>query len=177
MEVLLAVSVIGTAVTLFPVVKRQHEGLAFGYVALRTLEAAAVIVGVATLLAVVSLRRPGAAGPDATALQAVAKGLVAIHDWAFLLGVHTVCLAYLMYRSGLVPRFIGALGLVGGPLIFVAATGVLFDQYSPTSPVVFGAAVPVFGWELSLALWLIIKGFRPTALQRGATVETTAVAA
>jgi hypothetical protein len=183
MELLLAIGIIGTAVTLFPVVKRQNESIALGYVGLRTLEAATVILGMVTLLAVVTLRRPDAGGTDATALQAVAKGLVAVHDWAFLLGpdlvlgVNTVCMAYLMYRSGLVPRFIGALGLVGGPLVFVAAIGVLFGLYSQMSPVVFGAAVPVFGWELSLALWLIIKGFKPGALQRAAAVETTTAAA
>lgn len=91
-----------------------------------------------------------------------------------VLAVNTVCMAYLMYRSGLVPRFIGVLGLVGGPLIFVAATGVLFGLYSQQSPILFGAAVPVFGWELSLALWLIIKGFKPAALQRTTVGPTTA---
>ena len=79
-----------------------------------------------------------------------------------------MCLAYLMYRSGLVPRLIGGLGPLGGPLIFVAATGMLFGLYSPDSPVLFGTAVPVFGWELSLALWLILKGLRPVALHRAA---------
>ena len=180
MELLLAIGIIGTAVTLFPVVKRYNESIALGYVGLRTIEAASVIVGMVALLAVVTLRRPDAAGTDATTLQALAKGLVAVHDWAFLLGpdlvlaVNTVCMAYLMYRSGLVPRFIGVLGLVGGPLIFVAATGVLFGLYSQQSPILFGAAVPVFGWELSLALWLIIKGFRPAALQRTTVGPTTA---
>jgi hypothetical protein len=168
LEAILAMAVIGTAVTLFPVVKRQHEGVALGYVGLRTLEAATILIGIVSLLAVVTLRRDlaGATGADATSLATVARGLVAVHDWTFLLGpalvlsVNTLLMAYLMFRSGLVPRFIGALGLVGGSLIFASATATLFGVYDQVSAWGLIAAVPVFAWELSLAGWLIIKGFR-----------------
>ena len=173
-EVILALAIVGTAVTLFPVVKRQNEGIALGYVGLRTLEAAIIAVGIVSLLAVVTLRQDlaGAAGTDAGSLVTVGKGLVAVHDWTFLLGpnfvlgTNTVLLAYLMYRSGLVPRFIAVLGLVGGPMVFAWAIGVLFGFYKQVSVWGFVTAVPVFAWELTLAFWLIAKGFKPQAAAR-----------
>ncbi|GAA1233339.1 hypothetical protein GCM10009665_24530 [Kitasatospora nipponensis] len=171
LEVLLALSIVGTAVTLFPVVRRQHEGLALGYVALRTLEAAVITVGIVSLLAVVTLRQhlAGVAGTDTAALVIVGKALVAVHDWTFLLGpnfvlgANTVLMAALMHRSRLVPRFIAVLGLVGGSLIFASAIAELFGLYRQIS--VWGSltAVPVFAWELAFAGWLIVRGFRPAA--------------
>lgn len=190
LEVVLALAIVGTAVTLYPVVRRQNRGFALGYVGLRTLEASVVLVGVVSLLAVTTLRRDHAGGsPDA--LVVAGRSLVAVHDWTFLvgpdmvLGTNTVLMAWLMYRSGLVPRFVGVLGLVGGPLVFGSAVAVLFGAYTQTS--VWGAlsAVPVFAWELSLAGWLVVKGFRPErveALARSgvaaaATTAATAAAA
>jgi Domain of unknown function (DUF4386) len=120
-EVILAISVIGTAVTLFPIVKRQSEGIALGYVAGRVVEAVVIVVGIISLLAVVRLRPGffGATGSDAIPFVAIGKSLVAIHDWTFLfgpnlaLGPNTLMLAYLMYRSALVPRVIAVVGLIG----------------------------------------------------------------
>jgi hypothetical protein len=165
-EVICAFAIIGTAVTLFPVVRRQNEGIALGYVGLRTLEAGIIATGVVTLLAVVTLRQAGAAGTDQATLVAVGRALAAVHNWTFLAGpgftsgVDTVLMAYLMYKTGLVPRFIPVLGLIGGPLVFASATAVLFGlvgQYS-TGPAI--ACMPEFAWELTLAIWLIAKGFR-----------------
>jgi uncharacterized protein DUF4386 len=173
LEVVLAMAIVGTAVTLFPVVKRQSEGIALGYVGLRTLEASIICVGIVSLLAVVRLRQQGPAGTDTASLVAVGKGLVAVHDWTFLFGpdfvlsTNTVLLAYLMYRSRLVPRPIAVLGLVGGPLVFVSAIATLFGVYPQVSPIAALLALPVFAWEVSLALWLIVKGFRPSALTAG----------
>src|SRR5215475_14911526 len=171
-EVILAISVIGTAVTLFPVVRRQNEGIALGYVAGRVVEAVVIVVGIISLLSVVTLRQDfaGAAGANAAALVAVGKTLVAVHDWTFLfgpglaIGVNTLMLAYLMYRSRLVPRPIAVLGLIGGPVIFASSAAVLFGLYEQVSAWGSIAAVPVFVWEMSLAVWLIVKGFRPSAI-------------
>jgi hypothetical protein len=169
-EVIVVISVIGTSVTLFPIVKRQNEGIALGYVAGRVVEGVVIAVGIISILSVVRLRQEfaGATGADAASLVAVGKSLVAIHDWTFLfgpnlaLGPNTLMLAYLMYRSRLVPRVIAVLGLIGGPLIFVSGTAVLFGLYGQQS--VWGAiaAIPVFGWEMSLAVWMIVKGFKPS---------------
>jgi hypothetical protein len=153
---------------LFPIVKRQSEGVALGYAAGRVVEALVIVVGIISILSVVKLRQSsaGATGADAVSLVAIGKSLVVIHNWTFLfgpnlaLGPNTLMLAYLMYRSRLVPRVIAVVGLIGGPLIFVSGTAVLFGQYGQQS--VWGsiAAIPVFAWEMSLAVWLIVKGFK-----------------
>jgi len=168
-EILLAISVVGTAVTLFPIVRRQNEGAALGYVAGRVLEATVIVVGIMSLLSVVTLRQAFAGEPGAGGASLVVAGraLVAMHDWTFLfgpnlaLGVNTSLLAYLMFRSGLVPRVIAVLGLVGGPLIFASGTAVLFGLYGQTSAWGAVTALPVFAWEMSLAVWMIVKGFNP----------------
>jgi Domain of unknown function (DUF4386) len=185
LEVILALAIVGTAVALFPVVKRHGEGLAIGYVGLRTLEAAVIAVGIVSLLAVVTLRQhgAGAAGTGAASLVAVGQGLVAVHNWTFLLGPNFVCaidtlvLAYLMWRSRLVPRFIAGLGLVGGPLLFASATAVLFGAYQQVSLPGAVAPVPVFAWELTLAFFLIARGFRATPAGRPQPPQVTEAAA
>jgi hypothetical protein len=178
LEVILTFAIVGTAVALYPVVKRWDEGVAFGYVGLRTLEAGIIAVGVISLLAVVTLRQDlvgtsGTAGTDTTSLVTAGRALVALHNRTFLVGpsftsgTDTVLMAYLMFRSRLVPPFIPLLGLIGGPLVFASATAVLFGlvgQYSTPAAI---TAIPEFAWELSLALWLIIKGFNRAALASG----------
>jgi hypothetical protein len=180
LEVVLVLAIVGTAVSLFPVVKRHGEGLAIGYAGLRALEAAVIAVGIVSLLAVVTLRQQqaGASGGGAAALVAVGQGLVAVHDWTFLLGPNFVCaidtlvLAYLMWRSRLIPRFIAGLSLLGGPLLFVSATAVLFGAYQQVSWPGAVAPLPVFAWELALAFFLIAKGFRTTQAEAAAGQRT-----
>jgi Domain of unknown function (DUF4386) len=171
-EVILAIAVIGTAVTLFPVVRRQNEGIALGYVAGRVVEAVVIVAGIISLLSVVTLRQDlaGAAGANGAPLVALGQALVAVHNWTFLfgpglaIGVNTLMLACLMYRSGLVPRLIAVLGLIGGPLVFASSAAVLFGLYEQVSVWGSVAAIPVFAWEMSLAVWLIAKGFKPSAI-------------
>ncbi|MFF8104339.1 DUF4386 domain-containing protein [Streptomyces sp. NPDC016640] len=171
-EIVLAAAVVGTGVVLYPVLKKHNEGAALGYVCARLLEAAVIIVGIISVLSIVTLRTEleGAADSDATSLVTAGKALVAIHDWTFLmgpnfiLGANSLVLAWLMYRAGLVPRLIAVLGLVGGALICASATGVMFGLYEQISVAGSVAALPVFAWEVSLAVWLITKGFEPAAL-------------
>jgi len=184
-EVILAIAVIGTGVTLFPILKKQNEGVALGYVCGRLLEAAVIVVGIISILSVVTLRQDlaGTAGTDNAALAAVGKSLVAVHDWTFLLGpnfvlgVNSLLLAYLMYRSGLVPQFIAVLGLVGGALVCASATAVMFGLYEQVSAWGSIAALPVFAWEVSLAGWLIVKGFKPSPILRHVGVDAVSSAA
>jgi len=135
-------------------------------VGLRTLEAAVIAAGVVSVLAVVTLRQHPGAGADPGTLAVVGKGLVAVHNWTFLVGPDFICaadtfvLACLMWRSRLIPRFIAGLGAVGGPLLFVSATAILFGAYKQVSLAGAAAPLPVFAWELGLAFFLIIKGFR-----------------
>lgn len=166
LEVVLALAIVGTAVAIFPVVKRQHEGIALGYVGLRTLEAGVIAVGVVPLLSIVTLRQNLT---DTTGAATVERAMVAFHNWTFLVGpsfvcgTNTVLLAYLLYRSGLVARFIPVLGLAGGPLVFASGAAQLFGLYGQFSAWSGIAAVPVFAWEICLAVSLIARGFRPAA--------------
>ncbi|WP_330329034.1 DUF4386 domain-containing protein [Streptomyces sp. NBC_00536] len=176
-EVVLVVAVAGTGAALFPVLRRHSEGLALGYAFGRLLEAAVIALGIVSVLALVTLRRDAGAAAGAGGADAA---LVAVHDWTFLLGpnialgLNTVLLAYLAYRARLVPRFIAVLGLVGGPLICASAVAVMFGAYAQLSVAGSAAALPVFAWELGLAGWLIVKGFRPgSALAPRADGEVT----
>ena len=169
LEVILVIANIGSAVTLFPILKRQNEGIALGFVTARVVESIVIAVGIISILAVVTLRQDvaGAAGADAATLVTIGKLLVAIHAATFLLGPgfsvsigNGLMLGYLMYRSGLVPRAMAMLGLVGGPLLFASSILVLFGFYEQLS--VWGGimVIPEFIWELSLGIWLIVKGFK-----------------
>jgi hypothetical protein len=176
---------IGTAVVLFLIVKRQNEAVALGYVTSRVLESAIIMVGVFSLLTVVSLRSgqdPAlpledfagtAAGADAASLVSLGSSLVALHDWTFLFGPgilagvgNGMLLGYLMYRSGLVPRRMAMLGLIGGPVLVAAAVAILFGVIEAGSVWQIIATLPEFLWELSLGIWLIVKGFNPSAIAR-----------
>jgi len=175
LEMILIVANIGTAVVLFPILKRQNESLALGYVTARVMESAFIAVGILSLMAVVTLRQDvGAAGGDS--LVIAGRSLVAVHDWTFLLGPGWVVgvgngliLGYLMYRSGLVPRGMAMLGLIGGPLIIISGTLVLFDVIEPGSGAQIIATVPEFFWELSLGIYLMVKGFKPSPIISGNT--------
>ncbi len=169
LEMIVIFANIGTAVVLFPILKRQNESLALGYVTARVMESAFIAVGILSLMAVVTLRQDvGAAG--GASLVIAGRSLVAIHDWTFLLGPGWVVgvgngliLGYLMYRSGLVPRRMTWLGLIGGPLIILSGTLVLFNVIEPGSSGQAIATIPEFFWELSLGIYLIVKGFRTSS--------------
>lgn len=177
LELLLAIAGIGTAVAFFPVIRRQNESVALAYVAARVVESAIILVGVISLLSVVALRRDYAGGAgDASALVMVAKALVAIHQWTFLIGPgycagieNGLLLGYLMYRTGLVPRGIAALGLVGGTLAFATGTAELFSVYSQTSAVAGVLIIPEAAFEALLGIWLTVKGFSPSPVISGGT--------
>jgi hypothetical protein len=170
LEMILIVANIGTAVVLFPILKRQSERLALGYITARVMESAFIAVGVLSLMAVVTLRQDvGASGGNS--LVTTGRSLVAIHDWTFLLGPGWVVgvgngliLGYLMYRSGLVPRRMAMLGLIGGPLIIVSGTAVLLGGIEAGSGAQIIATIPEFFWELSLGIYLMVKGFKPSPI-------------
>jgi hypothetical protein len=173
LEMITALACIGTAVALFPIVKKQNEAVALGYVAVRVLEATIIAVGIVSLLAVVTLRQDlgGASGADAASLGQLGQGLVAIHDATFLIGPgllaglgNGMLLGYLMYRSALVPRRMALLGLIGGPLVTASGIAILFGFYEQVSAVAALIALPETLWEASLGIWLIVKGFNSSAV-------------
>lgn len=168
-ELLLIIANIGTAVVLFPILKRQSETGALGYVTARVMECVFIAIGIVSLLALVTLRQDaGGAGEDA--LVVAGQSLVAIHDWTFLLGPGFVVgigngmlLGYLMYRSGLVPRGMAMLGLVGGPLVCASGIAVLFGAFDAGSAPQGIATIPEIAWEASLGIYLSVKGFKASS--------------
>ena len=187
LEVLLIIANIGSAVAVFPVLKRQNEVLALGFVTARIVESAFIAVGILSLVTVVTLRQH-AVGADAATLTLVGQALVAIHGWTFRLGPNFVVgvgnglmLGYMMYRSGLVPRPMAMLGLIAGALLCASAIAMLFGVLELGSAAQALAGMPEFFWELSLGIYLTVKGFRPAAVAsepaRTATGELLVAAA
>ena len=172
LDIVCALAGIATAVVLFTVVKRQSETLALGFVASRLLEAAVIAIGVVSLFAVVTLRQDlaGTAGAEEASLVTVAASLVAVYEWTFLFGpnvmaaVNALLLGTLMYRSGLVPRAIPLLGLIGCPLMLASVVGVVFGTHDLDAGQHVIAAAPIALWEFSLGVYLTVKGFKPAAV-------------
>ena len=169
LELLLIIANLGTAVVIFPIVRRQNEEWALGYVTARVIESTFILVGILSVLGIITLRNQVAGAAEGT----VAYTLAAIKDWTFLLGPGWVVgwgngliLGYLMYRSELVPRRAAWLGLIGGPLIIVSGTAVMFggDHPSNTLHSLQGlATIPEFLWELFLGVYCTFVGFTPSS--------------
>ena len=160
LEFLLVIANVGTAVVLYPIARRQNEALAIGYVAARIIESVFIAAGIIFVLGAVSLRQDS---PDAGDL---AVSLAQLKDWTFLLGPGMVVpfgngliLGYLMYKSGLVPRRMAWLGIIGGPLLLFGNSGVLFDWWDQTGLVSL-LVIPEFIWEAFLGIYCAIWGFR-----------------
>jgi hypothetical protein len=168
LEIILGIAGIGTAVVLYPVLRHWSRTLSLGFVTARTLEAAMICTGVVSLLSVLTLRQD-AAGADPATLDATAQALVAVHDWTFLLGpglmpaISALCNGTIMYRSGLVPRIIPAIGLLGAPILLASGVAILFGMYDQVSAAALVAALPIAVWELSVGVWMTVKGFRTPA--------------
>jgi hypothetical protein len=166
LEIIVAVACIGTASVLFPLLKKQNEGLALSLVAARVLEAGTMFVGVAFILSIVSLRQDGA-GADALV---VSHTLVNLYERIFLLGqsfmpaVNDMLLGFLLYKSRLVPRALSLIGIVGGPVLIAGYLAVIFGLVGQHTALPGLSAVPVALFEFSLGVWLIVKGFNPSAV-------------
>src|SRR5688572_3187361 len=146
LELIVAFAIVGTGVVLFPVLRRQNEGVALGFVTSRLFEAGVITVGILSLLSIVTLQQEvgATAGADAGSLAIVGQSLVATHDWSFLIGqtllpgINALLLGSLFYQSRLVPRVIPLLGLIGGPLLISSAIGQVVginEQYSTWSEI------------------------------------------
>ena len=174
-EIITALAGIGTAVALYPVIKRYGPGRAVGFVASRTLEAAMIFAGVLAVLAVYTLRHDFA-GTDPAALTTSANSLVALKNWTFLLGpgimasVNALCFATVMYQSRLVPRWIPTLGLIGAPLLFASSTATLFGAWDQVSAAGLLMALPIATWEFSVGVYMMVKGFRTPPASDAATL-------
>jgi Domain of unknown function (DUF4386) len=169
LELLLIIANIGTAVVIVPIMRRQNEELSIGYVTARIFECTFILVGIVSVLGIITLRNQVAGASEGT----VAYTLAAIKDWTFLLGPgwmvgwgNGLILGYLMYRTGLVPRRAAWLGLIGGPLIIISGTAIMFGGNHPSNTLhsLQGIATgPEFVWELFLGVYCTIWGFRRDA--------------
>jgi hypothetical protein len=169
-EILTALTGIGTAVAVYPVIRRHGPGRAVGFVASRTLEAAMIFMGVVAVLAVYTLRQHGG---DAASLTTAADGLVAVKDWTFLIGpglaasVNALCFATVLRQSRLVPRWMPTLGLIGAPLLVLSSTVTLFGGWDQVSSIALLLALPIATWELSVGIYMAVKGFRTPEVEAG----------
>ena len=166
-----ALACVGTAVAVFPVVKRKNEALALGFVTSRLVEAAVILIGVVSLLSVVTLRQNFAGtGGDAATLVTTGQALVTLHDWTFLLGpgfmacINALLFGTLLYRARLVPRIIPVIGLIGAPLLLTANIATFFGHNDQLSAWTLLATLPIAAWELSVGTYMLVKGFRTTAI-------------
>jgi Domain of unknown function (DUF4386) len=184
LEIILGVAGIGTAVVLYPVLRLWSRTLSLGFVTARVLEASMIFTGVVSLLSVVTLRQDvaGAPGAEAASLDTTTQALVAIHDWTFLLGpglmpvVNALCFGTILLRSGLVPRIIPAIGLIGAPILLASSLATLLGLYDQVSAWALLAALPIATWEFSVGVWMTVKGFRTAPGTKEAAVVSHAAA-
>ena len=172
-EFALIIANIATAVVIYPLVKRQSATFGLGYVSARIMESVIIAIGLMSIISVVNINDAltGASGAEATALAVQGNSLVSTYEWAFLFGPGLVVgfgngliLGYLMYRSGLVPRRMAMLGLIGGPLLILSFVLTLFGAYENGSTFSGLLALPEIAWELSLGVYCAWKGFRPSPI-------------
>jgi hypothetical protein len=166
LEIIVALAGIGTAVVLYPVLKRQNEALALGLIGSRVLEASTIFADVVCLMAIVTLRRAGV-GPEALV---TGKMLVALYG-LFRLGqnllpaVNDLLLGSLLYRSRLVPRILPVLGIIGAPLLIANTIVFMFGITSgPLFVLTALGVLPIAIFEFALGVWLTVKGFKPGAI-------------
>jgi hypothetical protein len=164
LELLMALACIGTALAFYPVLKKQNEMLALGFVAARVLEATLIFAGVASLLTVLNLRALGAEA------QVASRGLVMLYDRLFLISqsfipaVNALLLGTLLYQTRLVPRILPIVGIVGAFTLVAGDVAVLFGIFDQRAPIAGLSAIPIALWEFSLGVYLTFKGFKENDL-------------
>jgi len=175
LEIIVALAGIGTAIVLFPVLKKQNETLALGLVAARVLEASTIFLGVAFLFSIVTLRQEGA-GADALVSS---HTLATLYDRIFLLGqsfmpgVDDLLLGYLLYKSRLVPRVLPVMAFIAAPLLLASAAARVWDIGGTPSKLWLIAGIPIAIWEFSLGVYLTVKGFKPSPITAGMAAAGT----
>jgi hypothetical protein len=169
-EVVVALAGIGTAVVLFPVVKRQSETAALGFVTSRVVEGSLILLGVVSVLSMITLRSEVTSGVDTAYVLNAGHSLVTQYNWTFLLSqslmpvFNALCLGSALYRSGLVPRILPLMGLVGAPMLLAADLAIFFGVIERNAPITAIAVIPIAVWEFSLGVYLTVKGFKPAAV-------------
>jgi hypothetical protein len=170
-KLIMAVACAGIAIWLYPILKKHNEALALGYVGARIIEGVLYIVAVISLLSLLTLSQEfvKAGAPDASHFQALGTLLLAASDWAFMLGITVfglgaLMLYYLLYQSKLIPRWLSVWGLIGAPLMLAGGLLGMFGSLTETSVLGTFIFLPIAVNEMVLAVWLIVKGFNPSAI-------------
>lgn len=180
-EVLTALGGIVTAVALYSIARLHSQRAALGFVTTRVMEAAVIFVGVLAIMATFTLRNDvaGTPGSDPGALLTAGQSLVAIHDWAFLLGpglmasLNALCIGSIMYRSRMLPRWIPTLGLIGAPMLLLSSTATLFGAWDQVSGPALVLTLPIAVWEFSFGVYMIVKGLRPGVVTHEVPARTS----
>lgn len=181
-EVLTGLTGIGTAVAVYPILKRYGPGRAAGFVGARVLEAAIITAGVLAILAVYTMRQD-LAGTDPTTLTTTASALVAVREWSFLFGpgvmatVNALCFASVLRQTNLVPRWIPTVGLIGAPVLLTSTMVTYFGGWEQVSAPAMLLVLPIATWELSVGIYMAVKGFRTTQVTDHVVLEPAASAA
>jgi len=165
LEIIVALTGIGTAVALFPALKRQNEVLSLGLIGARILEAATIFAGVVSLMTIVTLRKSGV-GPEGLI---TARALIAQSDWfhlgqAIMPAVDDLLLGLLLYRSRLVPRLLPVLAFIGVPVLVANTILLMFGTTGLALTLTTLGVIPIATFEFGLGVYLIIKGFKPTLI-------------
>jgi hypothetical protein len=168
LDVTNAIACVGSAVAIYPLVQQQNKSLALGFIASRLFEAAVIMIGVVSLLAIVSLRKSYLADPsiDVASLQVMNTGFLELRNWTFLLGpglipaVNGLLLGTLLLKSKLIPRAIPIIGLIGAPMLLISALCTYFGIFGQMSSVAAVLGLPIAAWELSLGFYLTFRGVR-----------------
>jgi hypothetical protein len=165
LELLMALFCIGTAIVLYPVLRKQNETLALGFVAARVLEAALIFAGVAALLTVLQMRSLGAEA------QVMSQAFMMLYDRLFLISqsfipaVNGLLLGTLLYQSRLVPRLLPIIGIIGAFTLTAGDVAVLYGVYDQHAPIAGLSAVLIALWEFSLGIYLTVRGFKTEGVE------------
>ena len=170
----MAVLTVGISIYLYPILKKYNEALALGHVVFRTIETVFITVCAISLLTLLTLGREFviAGTPDASYFQTLATLLLAVREWGggvfatIVFSLSALILNYILYRSKLIPRWLSGWGLIGATLYLGSGFLPLFGHDS-RSTIYLLMEAPTFLQEMVLAVWLIVKGFNPSAISSG----------
>jgi hypothetical protein len=175
LDILGAGAFVGLAVIIYPILRKHNETIALGYVVARIIEAVPFIIANLSLLSLLTLSKEfiQTPSPEVSLYKPAAAGLIAVYDWAQLLGprifasLAALPFYFLLYQSKLLPRWISIWGLIGAPLYLASGFLPLFGLVDPISPILVILFLPAAILEMVLAVWLIVKGFNPTSIASG----------
>jgi hypothetical protein len=167
---IMAVACASIAIPMYPILKKHNEALALGAVGFRIIEGVIWMIGVISLLLLVTLSQEfvQAGSPNDPYFQTLGKLLLAGADMAgalvlggFAFGLGALMYNYVFYQSKLVPRWLSVWGLIAATLVLTLN---LFDMFGVFSEITILLNLPTFVGEIVLAVWLIVKGFNSSGV-------------